>query len=75
MGVSKILATEDLEFPVLFDKSEGVDSFVVERGSEDGRRYECELRRSYMLGTEMRWQFCAKGQTWMTTFPGASITS
>ena len=74
LGVSKILAMKDLKFPVLFHKSVGVGSFVVEGGPEDGGGYKCELRRSYMLGSEITWQFCAKGQTWMTTFPGVSVT-
>ena len=43
---------KDFEFPILFDKGEGVDSFIVEGGPEDGGGYECELRRSYMLGPE-----------------------
>ena len=49
LGVGKILAVEDLEFPVLLDKSVGDDSFVVVRGPEDGRKPGCELHRGYVL--------------------------
>ena len=44
-GVGKSLAMEDLEFPILLDKSIGKDSIVFERGPEDGREHDCELRR------------------------------
>jgi len=48
-GVGKILAMEDLEFPVLLDKSVGEDSIVVESGSEDGRGQSCGLGRCHFL--------------------------
>ena len=36
LGVGEILAMEDLEFPVLLDKSVDDDGIIVERSSEDG---------------------------------------
>ena len=45
LGVAGVLATEDLEFPTLLDKSVGEDSIVVERGPGDGREHACDLRR------------------------------
>ena len=44
-GVGKVLAMEDFELPVLFDKSEDEESFVRERDSGDGGRHIHSLRR------------------------------
>ena len=52
LGVAEILAMEDFEFPILFDISDGVGSFVVERGPENGRGYECDLLYGYTLWSE-----------------------
>ena len=40
---------EDLEFPILLDKSVGEYSIIVERGPEGGVEHECGLRRGYVL--------------------------
>jgi len=49
LGVGEILAIEELEFPVLLDKSVGDGSFVVVRSPGDSRGRGCELRRGYVL--------------------------
>ena len=66
---------EDLEFPILLDKSVGEDGIVIERGPEHGIEHACELGRGYVLRSETTRRFCMKGRTWRTTFPDASITS
>ena len=43
LGVSEILAMEDLELPVLFDKSKDAESIVGVRGPEGGRVRACGL--------------------------------
>ena len=43
LGVSEDLEMEDLEFPVLFDKSVGGNTIKVKRGPEDGREHACGL--------------------------------
>ena len=45
LGVSEDLATEDLEFPVLLDKSVGDNIIIVDRGPEGGREHTSDLRR------------------------------
>ena len=45
LGVTRVFAMEDLEFPILLNKSVGEDSIVVERGPRDGREHERDLRR------------------------------
>ena len=40
LGVGEILGMDDLEFPVLLNKSEGEDTIVVERGPKDGIEHE-----------------------------------
>ena len=45
LGVSEILAIEDLELPVLLDKSENGETIVVVRGPEGGRVLACGLCR------------------------------
>ena len=45
LGVARVLAMEDLEFPIFLDKSVAEGSIVVERGPEHGREHACELRR------------------------------
>ena len=37
LRIAEVLAKEDLEFPILLDKSVDDDSIVVERGPKDGR--------------------------------------
>ena len=49
LGVAEVIAIEDLEFPVLLDKSVGDDGIVVVRGPGDGREQTCDLRRGYVL--------------------------
>ena len=75
LGVTKVLAMEDLEFPVLLDKGVDEDSIPVERCPEGGREHARDLRRVYVLWSEMTRWFCIKRRTWTITFPGASITS
>jgi len=75
LGVAEVLAVEDLEFPVLLDKSVDDDSIIFVRGPGDGREHGCDLRCSYVLWSETMWRFCIEGRTWATTFPGASINS
>ena len=48
-GVCKILAMEDLEFPILLNKSVGDDGIIVERDPKGGVEHECGLRRGYAL--------------------------
>ena len=43
LGVSEILAIEDLELPVLLDKSENGETIVGVRGSKGGRVDACAL--------------------------------
>ena len=45
VGVSEILAMEELDFPVLLDKTADDMHIVVERGPEDGKERACNLRR------------------------------
>ena len=51
-GVSKVLAMENFELPVFFDKSEDEESFVRERDSGDGCRHTRSLRRGCMSSSE-----------------------
>lgn len=51
-GVGKVLAMEDFELSVLFDKSEDEESFVRERDSGDGGRHTRSLRCSCMSPSE-----------------------
>ena len=48
-GVGEILATEDLESPVLLDETVGEDSFVVDSGPGDDREQACGLRSRQFL--------------------------
>ena len=43
LGISEILAIEDLELSVLFDKSENSETIVGVRGPEGGRVHACGL--------------------------------
>jgi len=45
LGVGEILAMEDLEIPVLFDKSKDADTIVGVRGPKGGRVRACDLYR------------------------------
>lgn len=54
LGVDEFVTTGDLEFPVLFDKREGVYSFVGEPDAVDGSAYICALRSGYTLSPETR---------------------
>jgi hypothetical protein len=74
-GVGGIIAIEDLEFPVLLDKTVGEDSIVVVCDSEDARECASDLRSGYVLSSETMRRFCVEGQTRSSTFPGASVTS
>ena len=75
LGVGEVLAVKDLKIPILLDKSEDGDNIVGKRAPKDGRDHPCSLRCGYVLWSEMTLRFCVEGRTWMTTFPGASITS
>ena len=44
-GVREILATEDLDFPVLLNKIVNDMHIVVECGPEDGKEHACDLHR------------------------------
>ena len=44
LGITEVLAMEDLESPVLLNKSEGDNSIVVDRGPEGGREHASDLR-------------------------------
>ena len=46
LEATEYLEMEDLEFPVLFDKSVGGNTIKVKRGPEDGREHACGLGRS-----------------------------
>ena len=48
-GVGEILATEDLETPVLLDETVGEDSFVVDSGPGNDREQACGLRSCQFL--------------------------
>ena len=75
LGVRKVFELDDFELPTLFDESEDAETVVLElstiRGSTEGR----PLRRSYGLMYQTAWKIYVHGRTWITTFPGASITS
>ena len=45
-GVAEDLAMEELEFPVLLDKSVDGDTIIVEPGAGGGGEHRCELRYS-----------------------------
>jgi len=75
LTVDEFLTLGDLEFPVLLDEREDVDSFIGERDAVDGRTYVRRLCRSYLSLSEVTWRFRIEGRTWTTTFPGASIVS
>ena len=45
LGVGEILTMEDLEFPILLDKSDDAKSFERERDPRDGGQRSCGLRR------------------------------
>jgi len=45
LRVSEVLAIEDLELPVLLDKSENGETIVVVRGPKRGRVQACDLHR------------------------------
>jgi len=47
--VDDVLTVEDLEFPILLDKSEDGDTIVIERGPGNGSDHYCDLRRGYVL--------------------------
>ena len=46
LGVGEIFEIENLEFPVLLDKSVGDGGIIVDRGPKDGGEHGCDLRRS-----------------------------
>ena len=43
LGVREIFTMEDLEFPILLDKSVRGGGIPAEHGSEDGGEHACEL--------------------------------
>jgi hypothetical protein len=45
LGVGKVLAMDDLEFPILLNKGIGDNSIVVVRDPRDGGKRACDLRR------------------------------
>ena len=45
LRVARMLVMEELEFPVLLDKSVGEETIVAECGPEDCRKHECGLQR------------------------------
>jgi hypothetical protein len=65
---------KNLKFSIFFDKGHDVDKIAVDSGAIAGREQDCDLRGRYTLRSETKRQ-CKEGQTWVTTFPGASITS
>ena len=52
LGVGEVLTMEDLEFSVLFDKSDDGDRVVGERDPKDGSQHSCGLCRGYTLWPE-----------------------
>ena len=46
LGVGGIFEIENLEFPVLLDKTVGDGGIIVDRGPKDGGEHGCDLRRS-----------------------------
>ena len=74
VGVRKVLELDGLELLVLFDESEDENRRVVERVTvctgPCGDKLQMTTCQS--LG---RLDYSKEEQTWMTTFPGASITS
>jgi hypothetical protein len=75
LGVGEVLAMEDLETPILFDKSDDEDGTPGECVPEDGSGRDCTLRYGYVLWSTVIGKPWRERQTWMMTFPGASITS
>lgn len=64
----------NFEFPILLYESEDIDrSAGGERDAVNGSTCACCLVcRDYMSSSKVH---CAGGRTWITTFPGTSITS
>ena len=55
LGVTRVLAMEDLEFPILLNKSIGEGSIVVECGPGGSVEHECGLCCGYVLWSETMW--------------------
>ena len=75
LRVGEVPELQDLNFPVLLDEREDRERIVLVRGTIDGGAHPCGLRHGGVLWSETTWWFCEGGQTWVTTLPGASITS
>ena len=75
LGVWEVLTMEDLELPILFDESDDEDGIPRECVPEDGSGHDCTLCGGYVLWSAIIGRPRRERQTWMTTFPGASITS
>jgi hypothetical protein len=69
-GVAEFLAMEDLEFPVLLDKSVGVGSIVVPKTVEN-TIVACVVVTCY----DVMVVHLVEGQTRKSTFPSTSVTS
>jgi len=52
LGVDEMLAMEELELPVLLDKSANKEAIAAKRGPKDSIERECGLRRSHVLWSE-----------------------
>lgn len=66
---------KDLKFSVLFNEGDDGDGVVGDYIPRDGMEGGRCLRRDYTVRFEMMRRVWMGGRTWMTTFPGASITS
>ena len=75
LGVGEVFCLEKLELPILLDESLDPDRVIFNRGAISGGPLCCELYRGYTLQPGMARRMCREERTWMTTFPGPSITS